>query len=59
MAWAWLYAPKAPDWKRGPNLMLTRSSEPVDPDAQSVLFYLYAADRMHGSWSDSPPLPFA
>lgn len=42
--WAWLYAPKAPDWKRGPNLMLTRSSELVDPGAQAVLFYLYAAD---------------
>ena len=44
MEWAWLYAPKAPDWKRGPNLMLTRSSESVDPGAQAVLFYLYAAD---------------
>ena len=38
MEWAWLYAPKAAEWKRGPNLMLTRSSEPVDPDAQAVLF---------------------
>ena len=44
MEWAWLYALKAAEWKRGPNLMLTRSSEPVDPDAQAVLFYLYAAD---------------
>jgi catechol 2,3-dioxygenase-like lactoylglutathione lyase family enzyme len=44
MEWAWLYAPKAAEWKRGPNLMLTRSSEPVDQDAQAVLFYLYAAD---------------
>jgi catechol 2,3-dioxygenase-like lactoylglutathione lyase family enzyme len=44
MEWAWLYAPRVPDWKRGPNLMLTRSSEPVDPRAQAVLFYLYAAD---------------
>ena len=44
MHWAWLYAPKAPDWKRGPNLMLTRSSRPIDPGAQDVLFYLYAAD---------------
>lgn len=44
MEWAWLYAPKAVDWKRGPNLMLTRSSDSVDPRAQAVLFYLYAAD---------------
>ena len=42
--WAWLYAPAAEDWKRGPNLMLTRSSRPIDPGAQDVLFYLYAAD---------------
>lgn len=44
MGWAWLYAPKVADWKRGPNLMLTCSSEPVDARAQAVLFYLYAAD---------------
>lgn len=44
MHWAWLYAPAAPDWKRGPNLMLTRSESPVDAGAQGVLFYLYAAD---------------
>lgn len=44
MEWAWLYAPRAPDWKRGPNLMLTRSSERVDPRTQAVLFYLYATD---------------
>lgn len=42
--WAWLYAPKAADWKRGPNLMLTRSDGAIDARAQSVLFYLYAAD---------------
>jgi catechol 2,3-dioxygenase-like lactoylglutathione lyase family enzyme len=42
--WAWLYAPKAADWKRGPNLMLTRSPCPIDAAAQEVLFYLYAAD---------------
>jgi catechol 2,3-dioxygenase-like lactoylglutathione lyase family enzyme len=42
--WAWLYAPAAEDWKRGPNLMLTRSSRPIDPGAQDVLFYLYTAD---------------
>ena len=44
MHWAWLYAPKASDWKRGPNLMVTRSARAVDPSAQDVLFYLYAAD---------------
>jgi len=44
MHWAWMYAPKAPDWKRGPNLMLTRSECAIDAGAQEVLFYLYAAD---------------
>lgn len=44
MHWAWLYAPKAPDWKRGPNLMLTRSPCAIDAGAQEVLFYLYATD---------------
>jgi hypothetical protein len=24
--WAWLYAPKATDWKRGPNLMLVATA---------------------------------
>lgn len=42
--WVWLYAPKASDWKRGPNLMLSRSVCEIDPDAQHALFYLYAAD---------------
>ena len=43
--WAWLYSPTAPDWRRGPNLMLTRGDdEPVDAEAQAVLFYMYAAD---------------
>ena len=44
MHWAWMYAPTAPDWKRGPNLMLTRSECAIDVEAQSVLFYLYAWD---------------
>jgi hypothetical protein len=44
MDWAWLYAPKAADWKRGPNLMLTRGARPIDADAQEVLLYLYGAD---------------
>lgn len=42
--WVWLYAPAAEDWKRGPNLMLTRSSRPIDPAVQDALFYLYASD---------------
>ena len=42
--WAWLYAPKAPDWKQGPNLMLARTARPLNPDSQDVLFYLYATD---------------
>jgi catechol 2,3-dioxygenase-like lactoylglutathione lyase family enzyme len=41
--WAWLYSP-ASDWKTGPNLMLTRTSRPLNPGAQDVLFYLYAED---------------
>src|SRR5687768_2623986 len=44
MHWAWLYAPRAADWKRGPNLMLTRSECAIDASAQEVLFYLYAED---------------
>lgn len=44
MEWAWLYAPDAADWKRGPNLMVARSERPLDSEAQEVLFYLYAAD---------------
>lgn len=44
MHWAWLYGPKTPDWKRGPNLMLSRTARPIDAGAQDVLFYLYAAD---------------
>lgn len=44
MHWAWLYAPAAPDWKRGPNLMVTRSDCAIDAGAQEVLFYLYVAN---------------
>ena len=42
--WVWLYPPAVADWKRGPNLMLTRSSRPIEAGAQDVLFYLYASD---------------
>ena len=42
--WAWLYSVSAEDWKRGPNLMVTRSTHAIDKDAQEALFYLYAKD---------------
>ena len=42
--WVWLYAPRAADWRRGPNLMLTRSECAIDARVQEVLFYLYASD---------------
>jgi catechol 2,3-dioxygenase-like lactoylglutathione lyase family enzyme len=44
MGWAWLYSPDASDWKRGPNVMLSRAECPIAADAQQVLFYLYAQD---------------
>jgi hypothetical protein len=44
MHWAWLYAPNVPDWRRGPNLMLTRSDRAIEPAAQRILFYLYATN---------------
>ena len=44
MNWAWLYAPHAADWRRGPNLMLSRTEREIDPAANGVLFYLYATD---------------
>lgn len=42
--WAWLYAPNAPDWRRGPNLMLSRSEREIDRAATGFLLYLYATD---------------
>jgi catechol 2,3-dioxygenase-like lactoylglutathione lyase family enzyme len=42
--WVWLYARQAADWKRGPNLMLTRSACAIDAQAQEALFYFYARD---------------
>lgn len=44
MNWAWLYSPMASDWRRGPNLMLSRSERAIDPKAPAVLFYLYVTD---------------
>lgn len=43
LRWAWLYAPGVPDWRRGPNLMLTRAEKAMQAP-EEVLFYLYAAD---------------
>jgi catechol 2,3-dioxygenase-like lactoylglutathione lyase family enzyme len=43
--WAWLYAPQAPDWRRGPNLMLTRGEEQgpgIRPGTTTL--YLYSVD---------------
>ena len=44
MHWAWLYAPNVPDWRRGPNLMLSRSDGVIEPASPRILFYLYAAN---------------
>jgi catechol 2,3-dioxygenase-like lactoylglutathione lyase family enzyme len=44
MAWAWLYSPQAADWKRGPNLMLTRNKHPIAIQSPAVLFYHYVTD---------------
>jgi catechol 2,3-dioxygenase-like lactoylglutathione lyase family enzyme len=51
MHWAWLYAPSAADWKRGPNIMLTHSECAISSDLQQVLFYLYASDlpKLHAA----------
>jgi catechol 2,3-dioxygenase-like lactoylglutathione lyase family enzyme len=42
--WAWLYAPDAPDWKRGPNLMIARRESATDVQPRDVLLYLYVTD---------------
>ena len=44
MQWAWLYAPNVPDWRRGPNLMLTRSEGAIDPAGSKILLYVYATN---------------
>ena len=46
MAWAWLYQPKAENWKTGANVMVTLGEGAVDRDAQRILFYLYASDMV-------------
>lgn len=47
MNWAWLYSPKASNWRRGPNLMLSRSEHAIEPSVRAVLFYLYATDLIN------------
>jgi catechol 2,3-dioxygenase-like lactoylglutathione lyase family enzyme len=44
--WAWLYQPKAPDWKTGANVMLVSGEVRGTTASQdkTVLFYLYARD---------------
>ncbi len=44
--WAWLYQPKAPNWKTGANLMLVSGEVPgtAESKAKTVLFYFYARD---------------
>ncbi len=44
--WAWLYQPKAPNWKTGANLMLLSGDAPVTAAStgKTVVFYLYAHD---------------
>lgn len=44
MHWVWLYAPGAPDWRRGPNLMLTRSHSTIEGVAHKTVLYLYATN---------------
>jgi catechol 2,3-dioxygenase-like lactoylglutathione lyase family enzyme len=44
MGWAWLYSPLVESWKRGPNLMLTRTDKQVGVEGPQVVFYLYATD---------------
>jgi hypothetical protein len=44
MNWAWLYAIDAPDWRRGPNLMLTRSNRGIEGGVQATVLYLYASN---------------
>jgi hypothetical protein len=44
--WAWLYQPRAANWKTGANLMLVSGELDGTPErgAKTILFYLYARD---------------
>lgn len=44
MFWAWLYSPQAPDWRRGPNLMLRSSEGEIRSTEQRIALYLYASE---------------
>jgi len=48
MHWAWLYQPKAANWKHGPNLMVVRGEWDMKAgsDSELVLFYLYATNLL-------------
>ena len=41
--WAWLYQPKAANWKTGANLMLVAGAAPetAEVKAKAILFYVY------------------
>ena len=43
LQWAWIKSGDA-------HLMLTRSARPMNPDAQDILFYLYAPDVVAMNW---------
>jgi catechol 2,3-dioxygenase-like lactoylglutathione lyase family enzyme len=43
-SWAWLYQPRAENWKRGANLMVVAGERPPAPDAYQVLYYHYATN---------------
>lgn len=44
MHWAWFYMPGFPDWRRGPNLMLTRAECSIEHTPSPPLYYLYVSD---------------
>ena len=53
MHWAWLYGPNVPDWRRGPNLMLTRSEGVVEAGDESSVLSL--CDRSRDVARGTPP----
>ena len=62
MQWAWLYAPNVPDWRRGPNLMLTRREGAGEPGRKqccstSTPPISWRCGRNY-SWPDNPRDPF-
>ena len=65
MHWAWLYGPNVPDWRRGPNLMLTRSEGAIEPNITEGPLLLLRGESSHlargtaacGTKSGTDPLP--